>query len=251
MGWDAETALHRWLLVFGPAPLDTYLMAFGRREIAKRGSEVAGQWQRTLVGLLETSLRTSWPVSRVDGLKQIEQIRWIRNSEEALIACLNACARVSRTLSSPSWPQLTSFGEMLKRLQGQRTGPANSLVMECLSFWDCERAFLDMADLYAANLEQTKLAHAALHFANLSRSNLDGADLRGAEFLHTNLIDASLTGTLLLASDVCRSGSESEDEKVFLTRRRTKRQLKSQIHQFTRVGAHIVDDVGEPVGQPS
>jgi uncharacterized protein YjbI with pentapeptide repeats len=142
------------------------------------------------------------------------ETRQARNAEEALLAALNACARVTERVSKIEWPgkessevesgevDLTSAGAWIARLQGQRAGAANILAMDCLSFLDLSRCRLDMSDFYQANLERTDLQQCALHFANLEQAELHRANLRGAIVLWANLRRANLEGANLEGADL-------------------------------------------------
>jgi hypothetical protein len=192
--WTDEEALARWLALCGPTTMDRYLLPFIRREYAVRGLDEAAKAQTVLTKLYQAFLGQGWPMERFPHLRFSVQVRWARNAEEALIACLNACARVTERQVKIDWPFSTSFGEALKRMQGQRHGPDNALVLDCLSYLDCSSCCLDMADLYAADLSHTDFSYAMLHFANLMQANLSHTSLRNARLLEANLVNAKLTG---------------------------------------------------------
>ncbi|CAN5815630.1 hypothetical protein BH11PSE6_BH11PSE6_11050 [soil metagenome] len=194
-GINEEAALHRWLILCGPTAIDSYLHDFIRREVRFRGKDKAEQWQQALSRMLSYALRASWPIHHITGLNFTEQTKRVRNAEEALLACLNACARVTLNISEIGWPNETSFGSMLVRLQGQRSGPTNLVAMKCLSFLDLTGQAFDIADLYAANLRSTKMVGAEMNYSMLVQADLSYADLTGAAMTGSNISSAKLRGT--------------------------------------------------------
>ena len=57
-----------------------------------------------------------------------------RNAEEALLAMHAASARQTRQVIKMEWPYPWLFGEWLGRLQGQRTGPGNTLALRSIAY---------------------------------------------------------------------------------------------------------------------
>ncbi|WP_174436268.1 pentapeptide repeat-containing protein [Azospirillum brasilense] len=186
-GLSIDDILFKWLELFGPTSMDRYLLSFVRREVALRESEWCESCQENLAKLYGWLLNRSWPMHRMNGLTFKEQVRWGRNAEETLIACINACALVTRNRTHIKWPSLTAFGESLKRLQGQRHGPENQLVHECLSYFDFSGCVLDMADLYAADLQHSNFTESAMHFVNLREAKLNYAVFDSVRMLCGNM----------------------------------------------------------------
>lgn len=195
-GWDDSEALFRWASVFGETEVDHYLSAFILRETRARPVDAVRPWQASLVRLLNFSLRSGWPMERFHALRFVDQQRWARNAEAALLICLNACARVTEELSKVEWPSQVAFGDMLKRLQGQRVGGANKAFQDCLSYADYSGCILHLADLYGANLEHSSFNDTYLEYTNLVSSNLNGADFRRALFGLTLMDTTNVRGTL-------------------------------------------------------
>jgi len=202
-GIDEKDALHRWLNICGKTALDSYLLDFIRREIAFRSADRASTLQNSLCILFDAALRSAWPVERITKLNFVEQQSYIRNAEETLLACLNACALVSKKVSNVRWPSDTSLGEMVSRLQGQRKGPRNRPVMSCLSFLNYDDQCLDMADLYKAEMHNSSFARTDLYFtmlmsanlekssfenSNIDRANIDSAVLKEAKFTFDQIV---------------------------------------------------------------
>ena len=132
--------------------MDRYLVPFIRREYGVRGLDQASKAQTVLTKLYQAFFSVGWPMERFAHLRFSVQVRWARNAEEALVASLNACARVTNKRTIIKWPMSTSLGDAIKRMQGQRIGPENALILDCLSYLDCKGCSLDMADLYRADL---------------------------------------------------------------------------------------------------
>lgn len=249
-GIDEKDALHRWLNICGKTALDSYLLDFIRREIAFRTADRASALQNSLCILLDAALRSAWPIERIPKLSFVEQQSYIRNAEETLLACLNACALVSKKVSRVRWPNDTSLGAMVSRLQGQRKGPNNRPVMSCLSFLNCDDQCLDMADLYKAEMHNSSFARTQLHYtilmaANLSESsfaesrvdsaNMDSAFLKGAKFTLNQIIWSS---SIFHHSSIMGEKLESIGNKRQDT-------FKKILESILIKGAIIVDENGE------
>jgi hypothetical protein len=50
-----------------------------------------------------------------------------RNAEEALLAALSACARVTKEISNINWPSEAAAGVWLARLDGQRQNASDTV----------------------------------------------------------------------------------------------------------------------------
>ena len=174
--------------------MDTYLFDFLRREVELRKHEL-GPYQEGLTQLYEAFLRRGWPTHRCPQLSYKQQQQHSKNAEAALFCSLNAIARTAKVRTKIAWPDPITFGEALKRMQGQRLGPSNPLVHKCLSFLDVSNVCLDMADLYGADLSYSDFTNAALHFTNMGRAILVGTNFSGAKILSANLEGVRMRGT--------------------------------------------------------
>ncbi|MHC5914823.1 MAG: pentapeptide repeat-containing protein [Nostoc sp.] len=200
-GCDERTALVNWATLCGSSAMDEYLFRFICDEIriihVHNPSQVA-DWQKTLCHLVEFMSANGMPM---EGLKErpnfYEETRQSRNAEEAIIAVLNACARVTQIISDIVWHSPEAFGSLISRLQGQRFGPKNMLLFDCLSFLNLETCTLDIKDLYRANLAHTNVKNVELNLANLEGANLTGANLIRASLIRAHLTGAHLTGANL------------------------------------------------------
>jgi hypothetical protein len=208
--WDERRALHRWALVCGSTAMDEYLFKFVLDEMRlhyqKKPEDVA-KWQDTLCHLIGFMLKHGMPMEKLEPRPNFqEENRQARNAEEALLAVLNSCARLTEKLSEIKWHSSDAFGTWISRLQGQRIDK-DVFCLSCLSFLDLRgcilnfkdfyRANLEGANLEGANLEGANLIRANLERANLARANLEGADLEGANLENTNLAGANLEGAIL------------------------------------------------------
>ncbi|RKI68240.1 hypothetical protein D7X55_12655 [Corallococcus sp. AB049A] len=192
-GWDDRRALEEWARLCGPSAMDEDLFRFVRNEIRLAGEKKAARWQALVCQLVDFMLRHGMPMERLGSrLTYQEQVRQARNAEESLLAVLHACALVSGKTSRISWPERTSFGLMISRLQGQRHGPKNTLAFDCVCMLDLRDCALDMRDLYSAFLRSVNLTGASAYHAILSHADLSGANLSGGFFVLADFSGASL-----------------------------------------------------------
>jgi uncharacterized protein YjbI with pentapeptide repeats len=127
---------------------------------------------------------------------------WSRNAEEALLAALNACARVTGQVSDIELPNSVAFGAWFKQIQGQRAGGESVLAAECLSHLnlsgaipqtnDCYRAIFSYSDLAGANLKGDNFLDANLKGDNLLDADLEKVALLGANLKVANIVMANL-----------------------------------------------------------
>jgi len=202
-GWDEREALKRWAILCGASPMDEYLFNFVADEMRLQKSSDVSNWQQTLCHLIGFMLRHGMPMERLNPRPDFqEENRQARNAEEALLAVLNACARVTKTVSKIKWYTPEAFGTWISRLQGQRID-ADVFCLNCLSFLDLQGCTLILKDFYQANLEGAILRGAYLEGANLERANLEGANLEEA-----NLEGAILRGAILEGANLVRANLE-------------------------------------------
>ena len=210
-GWDEREALRYWAILCGSSPMDGYLFGFLKDEIRLREKERLVYWQSMLCELIEFMLRHGMPMELLDTCpKYQEKCRQARNAEEALLVVLNACARVTRTISKIDWPSPDAAGNWIHRLRGQRRNKKNGLALTCLSRLDLSSCILYIQDLYGANLVGADLRGAILRGAilvgaNLQRAILVGANLERADLVEVNLEGANLQGAKLLRASLQRA----------------------------------------------
>jgi uncharacterized protein YjbI with pentapeptide repeats len=203
-GCDERTALVNWATLCGPSAIDEYLFRFICDEMRLHNSSEVGNLQKTLCCLIEFMLVHGMPM---EGLKHRpdfqEEMRQARNAEEALLAVVNACARVTREISEIKWFSIEAFGAWISRLQVQGKNFRSSILLQCLSFLNLENCQFIERQLVGANFEGSNLSGAefimvSLILANLAGTNLEkallaGADLQGANLEGANLSEAKLT----------------------------------------------------------
>jgi uncharacterized protein YjbI with pentapeptide repeats len=235
--WDERSALHRWAMVCGASVMDEYLFHFILDEIHLLHKQCPGSiasWQQTLCDLIGFMLRHGMPMERLNPrLDFHEEKKQARNSEEALLAVLNCCARVTESISNIEWPAQDSFGNWALTLQEQRNGPKNVLALNCFSYLNLENCVLDMRDFYSADFcggflvtarlycailiradfRDANLAGAHLQYANLENANLEMADLRAAILREANLENANLERADLKGASLRDANLERADLK--------------------------------------
>jgi len=169
-GWDERDALKHWTQICGPSAISQYLHVFLLNEIKLRPVQELSGWQQNLSKLFSYMLRHGMPMEQLQIAPFKESLRQSRNAEEALLAALNACARVTEKVSIIEHPDATAFGSWLRRIQGQR--PESPLVLSCLSFLNLSRLSLYISDFYGCNLEGSNLAHLRASLICFTSANL-------------------------------------------------------------------------------
>ncbi|MBS9386191.1 MAG: pentapeptide repeat-containing protein [Dolichospermum sp. BR01] len=218
LGWDEKQALENWAKICGLTAMDEYIFKFIVDEIRWQKDNYKvdiGAWQQTMCDLISYMLKHGMPMERLAISTFQEANCQARNGEEALLAVLNACARVTNEVSQIKWHSsviknvngkekeyFTDFGNWISRLRGQRIKDDNVFCLNCLSFLDLQNCILTFQDFYNANLQGAYLQganfqEAYLIGANLEGANLIGANLRGANLLMANLQEANLQGAYL------------------------------------------------------
>jgi uncharacterized protein YjbI with pentapeptide repeats len=207
-GWDEREALKRWAILCGASPMDEYLFKFVADEMRLQNASDVGNWQQTLCHLIGFMLRHGMPMERFTPRPDFqEENRQARNAEEALLAVLNACARVTKTVSKIQWHTPEAFGIWISRLQGQRINPYTDVFcLNCLSFLDLEGCVLALKDFCGANLVGAYLLEAYLGWTNLAgadliRANLVGAHLQRADLEQAHLVEANLEQANLVGAN--------------------------------------------------
>jgi len=191
-GWDERHALTDWAELCGATAIDNYLFEFIKNEVARSKMDAIKVWQQNFVRLIESAVKHGMPMEKLN-LKTFQQmLQQSRNAEEALLAIHCACATQTKTVIEIDWGTALACGDWLKRLQGQREGPANRLILDCLAYLDLSNCNLHIFDFYSANLRGSSLINTGLIKANLEGANLEGVDLKDASLWDTNLMEANL-----------------------------------------------------------
>ncbi|MEQ8537697.1 MAG: pentapeptide repeat-containing protein [Coleofasciculus sp. D1-CHI-01] len=203
--WDERRALHRWALACGSTAMDKYLFEFVLDEMRLHYQvkpEDVANWQDTLCHLIGFMLKHGMPMEKLEPRPNFqEENRQARNAEEALLAVLNSCARLTEKCSEIKWHSKDAFGTWISRMQGQRVS-RDVFCLSCLSFLDLQGCILNFKDFYRANLSGANLSGANLFEANLYKANLVEADLSEANLLGANLFRANLYKANLVEADL-------------------------------------------------
>lgn len=203
-GWDEREALKRWAILCGASPMDEYLFKFVADEMSLQNPSDVSNWQQTLCHLIGFMLRHGMPMERLNPRPDFqEENRQARNAEEALLAVLNACARVTKIVSKIQWYTPEAFGIWISRLRGQRPYYYDDVFcLNLLSFLDLHNCIFACQDFLFANLVGAYLVGANLVEANLVEANLEGANLEGANLVVANLVGANLEGANLVRANL-------------------------------------------------
>ncbi|MBK9264696.1 MAG: pentapeptide repeat-containing protein [Polyangiaceae bacterium] len=210
--WDIKDALRDWANVCGPTAMDGHLLPFVIDEVALEDAELVGQWQKLLQELIGHVLRYGMPMERlVPRPDYLEEMHQARNAEEALLACLYACAERTEIVSHIEWLDQNSAGSWLHRLRGQVSGKGRIIAMQCLGRLDLSECWLSRLDLWGASLCGANLQHAILWGTSLSRADLRGANLKGALLKGVILQGANLQGADLKGANLQGANLQGAD----------------------------------------
>jgi len=223
-GWSEADALQHWAKWCGPTAMSPYIHTFLLDEIALLNTKETYQWQQHFTRLFTYLMRYGMPMERLQLPSFQDDLFQSRNAEEALLAALNSCARVTQQVSQVEYPTPLDFGAWFKRIQAQRgDGNWGALYSFCLSWLNLNTSSLFMSDFTEADLSNSKLnniegpwaiflvsylANTEFKGANLFRAtflgaDLTGADLSGARLEEANLIEANLSKANLSDAVLC------------------------------------------------
>lgn len=233
--FDQTEFMRRWLRLSGPAPMTWYILEFLRNEVRLRAFNVdrerpwsiARQWMPIAKQLLDLMMRDGLPAFE-GATKWTAAAVYERNSEEALLAMSDACARVAyptgtrtRSVHEGGWeagpveiPFLledrTAFGAFLSRVVPYYNGwgvvegvfypHSGSIAMSCLSRLSLRgsllygRYFPD-ADFEGCDLSEVGFEGTVMTNCNLSYTQLERARLEGAVILRTIFAGADMRKT--------------------------------------------------------
>ncbi len=217
-GCDERDALVRWVTLCNLSVMDEYLFQFICDEMRLQNSSDVHNWQKSLCRLIEFMLVNGLPLESLRPRHHFHlELLQARDTEEALLAVLNACARVTKANSKIKWPYRNTFGAWISRLQGQRINRENVLAIECLSFLDLQDCILYVRDFLDANFAFSNLENAGLIFAHLEGAILAGANLQGSELFKANIVGANLVKANLSQANLSQANlSQANLEKANL-----------------------------------
>ena len=201
-GWDERESLKHWAQICGPSAITPYLHTFLLKELKLHKSSYIAEWQDCFTKLFSNVLRSGMPIELLQLKSFSISLFQSRNSEEALMVCLNACARLSGKISMIEHPNSTAFGGWFKRIQGQRSSAETTLVARVLSLLNLRDTVLHMSDFYLANLERSDLSGLAGAYMNLIVTNLVNANLARATLANSYMHGVQLQGANLENADL-------------------------------------------------
>ncbi|BDI17313.1 hypothetical protein ANSO36C_31150 [Nostoc cf. commune SO-36] len=205
-GWDEREALTRWAILCGASPMDEYLFKFVADEMGLQNPSDVSNWQQTLCNLISFMLRHGMPMERLTPRPDFqEENRQACNAEEALLAVLNSCTKLTNALCKIKWHTSESCGAWISRIQAQRPVEKIALAIKCLSFLNLQGSILIFKDLFEANLERSNLERASVLKSNLEGANLEQANLEQANLVEANLQRANLEGANLQRANLQRA----------------------------------------------
>lgn len=197
-GWDEREALHRWVLICGPTPIDEYLLRFVFDELALeylQDSSNIADLQDIFCKLFEVMLRNGLPMERISPrLRFVDERARARNAEAALLICINGLARLTGCVSQINWHDEYTFGDWLVKTCGRSGGFMEYPLLRSLSYLDLQKCWLNSGYLWKADFEGANLAGANLAAADCRYSNFKNANLNGACLAYANLHQANFTG---------------------------------------------------------
>ena len=205
-GYDAKTALQKWLHLTGETAVTEYLFSFLQDEVKQQSIDLLKEWQQTLIELINYTLAKGLPFEG-ERKSHKEECRLARNSEEALLVLLNVCARQTKVVSDIEWGTNNAFGTWLRKLQPERNKGGSTLSYKCLSWINAIGQEYYFGDLFHANLENSNLSNSRLNISNMIRADLHNVILKNAHMPGVNLSNARLffanfTGTYMHNSNL-------------------------------------------------
>ena len=186
-GWDDREALKRWTQVCGPSAVSPYIHVFLLNEMRLRGVASLKHFQDRLAKLFTYVLRHGMPMEELPIPLFRDASFQARNAGEALLAALNACARVTQRVSDVEQNFSTAFGEWFKRIQGQRMGPDSVLAARCLSYLGISHSLFGSSRF----LGSSSITSLGPHCYPRPFYSDGGADFRRRELSRSHLVECS------------------------------------------------------------
>lgn len=202
-GWNITDALSHWAEICGPTALSENIHNFLRSEIKNLTSAQTDRAQTYFTSLFNHILKSGMPIEKVTRIKSFQDaLHNSRNSEEALLAALNATAIANQRITNIDHPDSMAFGSWFKRIQKQRSGPDSCLAASCLSWLDLSFTSLDFADFYGADISHSNfencqgyrivLGESKANFTNFKKTSFAEALLAYSSFESANFSEAML-----------------------------------------------------------
>ncbi len=200
-------ALRGWFKLCAPQPISHEIRTFLVDEIRLWHGHEAGKRE---IPHCQATLATLFDLNLADGMPALEGSRSFReaearatNSEEALLAAVDACARATGRRWSPKWKDgAIGAARLIGRLRHGAQGPQGPVSLQLFARMDLSGQMLGNADLRDANLVGANLEGANLMGASLENADLRGADLRRAALSTAKLRKANLAGANLQGAEL-------------------------------------------------
>jgi uncharacterized protein YjbI with pentapeptide repeats len=205
--YTVRNAVENWFNLCSQQPMDTELFRFFRDELAMpyRAEQLA-KWQDTVVKMMNFVLREGLPVRALEQISFRQAEFQMRNAEEALLAAVSICSKLTGRLARLKWRNEHAAGAMVHRLRGQRFLNMNSVTLASLGFLHLvAQNFIDQ-DLFGADFSGSDLTDSVFFNADLREANFTGAtitngDLEKAWICAAKFVGASLENCLLHRSN--------------------------------------------------
>ncbi len=207
-GWSIEICLIEWVKVFGRKQPDQDLVKFIRNEFllndqSKNERFKSDEIQKAIIKLINHFLLFGMPIEKLHPRPETfkEENEVAINAEAALLMMHGIIAKVTGRVADIRWPKLTSFGEWVGRITGQREG-ANLFILRFCNHLNLNSLILDLRDFYDADFSDSNLSETQLVLAIIRRANLQGANLQGANLIEADLLEANLFRVNLQGADL-------------------------------------------------
>jgi uncharacterized protein YjbI with pentapeptide repeats len=163
--------------------MDSELFRFLRDELAMPDwANQLADWQNVLVRMMNFLLREGVPVRALEQISFRRAESQMRNAEEALLAALSICSKLTERLAPLEWPNTHAAGAMVHRLRGQRYMPMKSVSLASLSFLGLAgQNFMDQ-DLFGADFSGSDLTECIFFNADLREADFTGAEIKKGDF---------------------------------------------------------------------
>jgi tetratricopeptide (TPR) repeat protein len=220
-GWTYETALEKWIEICSNVPIDEYIFNFLRNEIKLYDMTIVKGWQNMLCDIIGDMLKPGMPLDKITQISFIEKARRSRNSEEALLATISACARYTGEISRIEWARGTSAVEWLSKLIYYQRWP--NFTTKCLNHLDLSGCVLRGMDFGDADFTHSCLCECDLSYSVLVNADLSNTKINKTLFQYANLDEADLSEAIFEADPSLFLGARlndviSEDAQIYAVR---------------------------------
>lgn len=243
-GWTLEDAFEKWIRLCGPQSIDGYLSDFLEGEIrikseAEFGLSKISKYQELMVELIQLAVNGKSPVKKLSLASFSEDLKYVRNSEIALLTIHSLCSRkTKKIISSIKYENNQAFGNWFDSLNYKILPKLNHLYLQNIVVnsvfvsGDFESSNLSNSDflfselvmanfenslLESANLTRIRAERSSFKNANLKKSELQFANFTGSDFTRANLKNASIKGTNFTNANLKNANFEgtNHEEAIF------------------------------------